>query len=55
MFEELLSRDENENEDIIFKFFNDSFEEEGCSSLLFYKIIVEEEDEIEVEYGKQKK
>lgn len=53
MFEELLTREDNANEELIFKFFNDSTEEEGSSAILFYKITIEEEEEIEVEYGRK--
>lgn len=50
VFEELLERDEGEFERRLGKFLNDT-PEEGETAILFYKIVKEEEEEIEVECG----
>ena len=50
VFEELLEREDGEFERNLGKFLNDS-PEEGESSILFYKIVKEEEEEVEVECG----
>jgi hypothetical protein len=49
-FEELLERDDGVSERGLGKFLNDT-PEENESSILFYKIIREEEEEVEVECG----
>ena len=51
VFEQLLDRDDGEGERNIAKFINDT-PTEDASSLLFYKVVREEEDEIEVECGR---
>uniref|UniRef100_H3BAL0 Dynein axonemal heavy chain 10 n=1 Tax=Latimeria chalumnae TaxID=7897 RepID=H3BAL0_LATCH len=48
-FDELLCRDDGAEEQKILKFLNETSGEEMFSSLLFYKVIEEEEREIEVE------
>ncbi|XP_076453104.1 dynein axonemal heavy chain 10-like [Babylonia areolata] len=48
VFEELLERDDGEVERCLLKFLNDT-PEENESSVLFYKVIKEEEEEVEVE------
>ena len=50
VFDELMEREDGEFERNLGKFLNDS-PEEGESSILFYKIIREEEEEVEVECG----
>lgn len=50
IFEDLLNRDDGEPERDISKFLNET-PEDGKSTLLFYKIIQEEEEEVEVEVG----
>lgn len=50
IFEELLERDDGEAERRLLKFLNDT-PEESESSILLYKIIREEEEEVEVECG----
>jgi len=50
VFEQLLERDDGEGERNIAKFINDT-PTEDASSLLFYKVVREEEDEMEVECG----
>lgn len=50
VFEQLLERDDGEGERNIAKFINDT-PTDDASSLLFYKVLREEEDEIEVECG----
>lgn len=49
VFEDLLTRDEGINESEILRFLNED-PKEGCS-LLFYSMLREEEEEIEVEAG----
>ena len=51
VFEELLDRDDGLLERQLGKFLNDT-PEENESSVLFYKITKEEEEEVEVECGK---
>lgn len=53
VFEELLERDEGEAERSIAKFLNET-PEDSEPSLVFYKTIVEEEEEVEVECGEFK-
>lgn len=53
VFEDLLERDDGVYERQLGKFLNDT-PEENESSLLFYKIIQEEEEEVEVECGMNK-
>lgn len=50
-FEEMLERDEGEAERLISKFLNETPEDHE-DALLFYKTMVEEEEEVEVECGK---
>ena len=50
VFEDLLNRDDGEAERSVAKFLNET-PEEGESSLIFYKIVQEEEEEVEVECG----
>lgn len=50
IFEQLLEREDGEGERDIAKFINDTPTEDS-TSLLFYKVVREEEDEIEVECG----
>lgn len=52
VFEQLLERDDGEGERNIAKFINDT-PTDDASSLLFYKVVCEEEEEMEVECGKQ--
>lgn len=52
VFEDLLSRDDGNNELNMLRFFNMSTQEEGTHTLLFYKQTIEVEEEVEVEYGK---
>ena len=51
VFEELLDRDDGIWERELGKFLNDT-PEENESSVLFYKITKEEEEEVEIECGK---
>lgn len=53
VFEELLERDDGEVERCLLKYLNDT-PEENEASILFYKIIREEEEEVEVECGEFK-
>ena len=53
VFEDLLERDDGLYERQLGKFLNDT-PEENETSMLFYKIIREEEEEVEVECGKIK-
>lgn len=50
VFEELLERDDGEIERQLGKFLNDT-PDDNESSILFYKIVREEEEEVEVECG----
>lgn len=50
VFEELLEREDGEFERRLGKYLNDT-PEEGETSILFYKTVREEEEEIEVECG----
>jgi len=49
VFEDLVTRDEGKNESEMLRFLNED-PKEGCS-LLFYSMLREEEEEIEVEAG----
>ncbi|XP_023576433.1 dynein heavy chain 10, axonemal [Octodon degus] len=49
LFEELLSRDEGEVEDLILHFLNCRSDEEGASALFFYRTAVPEEVEMEID------
>lgn len=51
VFGELLTRNDGENELRILHFFNESSDDEGTSTLLFYARTVEEQQEVEIEYG----
>ena len=50
VFEELLERDDGEVERCLLKYLNDT-PDESESSILFYKVTREEEEEVEVECG----
>ena len=50
VFDDMLNRDDGENEREIAKFLNET-PEEHTAALLFYKIEREEEEEVEVECG----
>ena len=47
LFEELLSRDDGEAEDLILHFLNLSSEEDNASALFFYRVLVPEEVDVE--------
>ncbi|XP_013358995.1 PREDICTED: dynein heavy chain 10, axonemal isoform X2 [Chinchilla lanigera] len=49
LFEELLTRDEGEAEDLILHFLNLRSDEEGASALFFYRTWVPEEVEVEID------
>lgn len=51
LFEELLTRDDGEAEDLILHFLNQTSEEEGASTLFFYRKVVPEEVEVELDNG----
>ena len=51
VFEELLNRDDGAAERAIAKFLNETAESESEGSLLFYKILEEDFEEVEVECG----
>ena len=51
IFEDLLNRDDGEIERILAKFLNETPDSEEAA-VLFYKIVQEEEEEVEVECGK---
>ena len=51
VFEEFISRDENENEGKIAKFLNQTEEDEDYA-LIFYKELKEEEIELQIELSK---
>ena len=53
VFQDLLERDDGEKERLLGKFLNDT-PDENESSILFYKITKEEEEEVEVECGKNR-
>lgn len=46
-FEELLSRDDSEAEDLILHFLNHSSDEDNASAVFFYRTMVPEEVEVE--------
>ncbi|XP_058137242.1 dynein axonemal heavy chain 10 [Dasypus novemcinctus] len=48
LFEELLSRDDGEAEDLILHFLNQRSDEEGALTLCFYRTVVPEEVELEI-------
>ena len=50
IFEELLNRDDGEAERAVAKFLNET-PEDTEQSLIFYKVVQEEEEEVEVECG----
>ena len=50
IFADLLDRDDGEPERAIAKFLNET-PEDASASILFYKDIIEEEEEVEVECG----
>ncbi len=52
IFDDLLNRNDGESERAIAKFLNET-PEENEQSVIFYKIVQEEEEEVEVECGKQ--
>lgn len=47
LFEEMLSRDDGDAEDLILHFLNHSSDEDNASALFFYRILVPEEVEVE--------
>lgn len=51
LFEELLVRDDGEAEDLILHFLNHTSEEEGAATLFFYRKVLPEEVEVEVDAG----
>lgn len=51
VFEEFYDRNDGENERELAKFLNETPDEQ-LQALLFYKSVVEEEEEVEVECGK---
>lgn len=51
-FDELLSREDGDNEEKIIRYLNVVSEEESPSRLLFFRTIREEEIEIEIPVGK---
>ncbi|KAG8456021.1 hypothetical protein GDO86_001999 [Hymenochirus boettgeri] len=52
-FEDLLYRDEGEQEGKLLRFLNETSEEKGVSALLFYKSVREDEVEVEIELEKE--
>ena len=48
LFEELLNRNDGEVEDLILHFLNQTSDEEGASTLFFYRKVVPEEVEMEI-------
>lgn len=48
VFEELLNRNDCEAEDLILHFLNQTSDEEGASTLFFYRTMVSEEVELEL-------
>lgn len=51
LFEELLTRGDGEGEDLILHFLNQTSDEEGAATLFFYRTVVPEEVEVEVDAG----
>ena len=51
VFEDLLNREDGEAERSVAKFLNET-PDENESALIFYKIVQEEEEEVEVECGR---
>uniref|UniRef100_A0A8C6RAH3 Dynein, axonemal, heavy chain 10 n=1 Tax=Nannospalax galili TaxID=1026970 RepID=A0A8C6RAH3_NANGA len=49
VFEELLSRDDSEVEDLILHFLNHTNDEDGAATLFFYRVLLPEEVEVEIE------
>jgi len=49
-FEELLSRNDGEAELMISKYLNQSTEDTECP-LIFYKLVLEQEEDVEVDFG----
>jgi len=50
-FEELLSRDDGKAESMISEYFNETTDDNQLP-LIFYKLVLEKEEEIEVECGR---
>ena len=48
LFEELLNRNDGEAEELILRFLNQTSDEEGASTLFFYRKVVPEELEVEI-------
>lgn len=48
LFEELLNRNDGEGEELILHFLNQISDEEGASTLFFYRKVVPEEVEVEI-------
>ena len=51
VFDDLLNRDDGDGEQIIAKYLNET-NPDAESAIIFYKVTREEEEEVEVEYGK---
>ncbi|XP_039735193.1 uncharacterized protein LOC120616008 isoform X2 [Pteropus medius] len=49
LFEDLLNRDDGEAEDLILHFLNQTSDEEGASTLFFYRALVPEEVDVETD------
>ncbi|XP_069353305.1 dynein axonemal heavy chain 10 isoform X1 [Eulemur rufifrons] len=49
IFEDLLNRDDGEGEDTVLHFLNQRSDEEGAATLFFYRTVVPEEVEVEME------
>ncbi|XP_046496348.1 dynein axonemal heavy chain 10 isoform X7 [Equus quagga] len=52
LFEDLLNRDDGAGEDLILHFLNQASDEEGASTLFFYRVVVPEEVEVEIDSEK---
>lgn len=48
LFEDLLSRNDSEAEDLILHFLNHATDEDCASTLFFYRVLVPEEVEVEI-------
>lgn len=51
LFEDLMTRNDGEAEDLILHFLNQASDEEAAATLFFYRKMVPEEVEVEVEIG----
>lgn len=54
LFEELLNRNDSEAEDLILHFLNYASDEDGASTLFFYRVLQPEEVEVEIGEPEQK-